>query len=88
MERTITLWSQDTANGSGEASTSRKGRLQGRHLWPFTLSLPSEVELVNNDNISTTYHLPATFFVRWTRATINYRIVANITHGLFHPDHV
>lgn len=95
VERTAVLWSRDAVNlaPKGEAATKssasrkRKLQLEGKNRWPFSLTLPSHVELVHN-GVSASYPLPATFGTRWTTAFVEYILEARITLGGLQFDHV
>ncbi|KAJ7108821.1 hypothetical protein C8R44DRAFT_680281 [Mycena epipterygia] len=56
----------------------------GRHTWPFSIPLPSDVNISTSGRPST-FRLPESFLERHTRVTVLYEISVAVSRGLFRP---
>ncbi|KAF7327977.1 Pkinase-domain-containing protein [Mycena kentingensis (nom. inval.)] len=64
-----------------------KGTDAGDHQWPFSISLPGEVELPDpKGKHSRTYRLPQTFLERTFRASVYYELFVHIARSKFSVD--
>jgi len=59
-------------------------KTSGRHSWPFTLALPSEISIPSKSNqANRTYKLPPSFSERASPAYIEYKVIVTVRRGLF-----
>ena len=74
------LWSHQKGT---HASANSPRELHGKVSWPFSLTLPSTVEVKHKS-----YSLPASFAMKHARTVIQYRVFATVVHGMFSAEHV
>jgi len=69
------LWSPPTALPDGSIASKLE---RGRHTWPFELTLPKEVEVIDRKERKK-FPLPPSFTERASPVYINYRITVFVT---------
>ncbi|OCH95904.1 hypothetical protein OBBRIDRAFT_809459 [Obba rivulosa] len=81
LKITHTLW-------DAKESTSTKPK--GKHTWPFSVSVPSEVAISDKFRPKQplkTYPLPPTFSERASPAYVDYKLVVTVRRGAFKVNH-
>ncbi|KAK0446289.1 hypothetical protein EV421DRAFT_1933444 [Armillaria borealis] len=73
---------QDLWSSPNKSST----QLNGKHSWPFELTLPSQVFVTESKAHSGTYFLPPNFSERASPAYIDYKFVVTFRRGRFKPN--
>ncbi|PSS22655.1 hypothetical protein PHLCEN_2v3021 [Hermanssonia centrifuga] len=83
------LWSTAFGDPAAPPMTTGspfKGKIQGQLSWPFSISLPAEVD-ISFQRSTRPFKLPASFYARGARVTVHYRINVAIIRGRFQTDY-
>lgn len=80
------LWSVEMGDPAPHRGTTFSGRLIGDYQWPFSFSVPPNVEFNNASGNREMYRVPPSFSERLTRVHIQYQLIARIRRGRFRID--
>jgi len=81
------LWSKAMGNPRSPSDARHSGKLVGTYSWPFSIALPKKVALeATPGSPMQSYRLPQTFVERYTRVSIQYELVVNITRTKLRAD--
>ncbi|PPQ92237.1 hypothetical protein CVT25_008919 [Psilocybe cyanescens] len=70
------------------SSVRFSGKLEGEYTWPFSITLPKEVNVpCGKGKQLQTFTLPQTFNERHAKGSINYEMSLRINRGRFQSDH-
>lgn len=91
FEMSDTVWSKDADEIATNPLLSNK-KLSGAHSWPFTFSLPEQVQFRTSGTTgsvqgTTQHHVPQSFIERTLAGSVQYEIFMHVGRGKFKTDY-